>query len=163
MRLGEPAILGRTPTPPQVIPPHPRLMGCNNSLPVADEFLVPHAAPTNEYGSGLVSKERLVLKVKEKMFSLRGDFTVKGPGDEPFCKVQGTFLSMRQRVVIKDLDGKPIACVLGKILSISPAMFIYGVKPYYEGQQPTSEKEDGLPLSASSDRSVFSREFRLKM
>ena len=123
-------------------------MGCNNSLPVADEFLVPHTAPTNEYGSGLVSKERLVLTVKENMLSFRGDFSVKGPGGEPFCKVQGTFMSMRQRVVIKDLDGKPIACVLGKMFSFSPAMFIYGVKPYYEGQQPTSEKEDGLPLYA---------------
>ena len=123
-------------------------MGCNNSLPVADEFLVPHTAPTNEYGSGLVSKERLVLKVKEKFFSFRGDFTVTDQAGEPFCKVHGTYFSMRQRVVIKDLDGKPIACVLGKILSISPAMFIYGVKPYYEGQQPTSEKEDGLPLYA---------------
>ena len=123
-------------------------MGCTNSLPAADEFLVPHAAPSVEYLPGAVSTERLVLKVKEKLFSLRGDFTVKDQTGKPFCKVVGVFFSMRNRVVIKDMDGNPIACVLDKIFSASPAMFIYGFKPYYEGQQPTSETYEDLPLYA---------------
>ena len=63
-------------------------------------------------------------------------------------QVVGIFLSLRQRVVIKDMDGNPIACVLEKILSMSPAMFIYGFKPFFEGQEPTSEKQDGKPLYA---------------
>ena len=123
-------------------------MGCTNSLPAAEEFFADHDPSPNEYGGGLISTKPIQLKVRQKLFSLRGDFTVKDSDGTAYCKVVGILLSMRQRVLIKDMDGNPIACILEKVMSMSPAMFIYGFKPFYEGQQPTPETQDGKPLYA---------------
>jgi len=122
-------------------------MGCGASLPSAAEFLKEFPAPEKQY-SNFRCDSVVTLKVKQKFFSLRGDFTVKDTEGNPYCKVTGILASMRTRVVIKDMDDNPVACVIEKILSMSPAMFIYGFKPYFEGQKPCSETQNDLPLYA---------------
>ena len=78
-------------------------MGCTNSLPVAEEFFADHDPSPNEYGGGLISTKPIQLKVRQKLFSLRGDFTVKDSDGTAYCKVVGILLSMRQRVLIKEV------------------------------------------------------------
>jgi len=123
-------------------------MGCGASLPTAAEFLSEFPLPAAQYGDLATTDKVVVLKVKQKLFSIRGDFIVKDAEGTPFCKVIGIFASMRQRCVIKDMNDQPVACVLEKVMSMSPAMFIYGFKPYFEGQQPTGETQNELPLYA---------------
>lgn len=122
-------------------------MGCTASLPEAGAFLEEFDLPAQQYGN-LATKEVITLKVKQKLFSIRDVFVVKDENGTPFCKIAGILMSARQRIVIRDLDDNPIACVLEKVLSMSPAMFIYGFKPYFEGQNPTSETQDDKPLYA---------------
>ena len=123
-------------------------MGCGASLPSAAEFLrADFPAPEKQYGN-LPCDKVVTLKVKQKFFSLRGDFIVKDTEGASYCKVVGVLASMRTRVIIKDMDDNPIACVIEKIMSMSPAMFIYGFKPYFEGQNPVSETQNDLPLYA---------------
>lgn len=57
-------------------------MGCGASLPDAADFLVEHSE-SKEYGEGLLAKEVITLKVKQKLFSIRGDFTVKDADNTP--------------------------------------------------------------------------------
>ena len=57
-------------------------MGCGASLPDAADFLVEHSE-SKEYGEGLLAKEVITLKVKQKLFSIRGDFTVKDAENTP--------------------------------------------------------------------------------
>lgn len=124
-------------------------MGCTASLPAAAEFLK-EFEPQKEYGNGINCHVTTVdLIVKQKLFSLSGgDFVVKDTTGKEYCKVKGKVMSMRERIVITDMDDEPIVCILEKMLSMSPAMFIYGFKPYYEGQKPTKETQDGKPLYA---------------
>ena len=67
------------------------------------------------------------------------------------------------KIVIKDMDSNPIACIdwgewrfcdwLPSILLRGPGadvivMSIYAFKPFFDGQEPTTEKQDGKPLYA---------------
>jgi len=125
-------------------------MGCGASLPTAAEHLK-EFSPQTEYSpyETLTSTEVVDLIVKQKLFSLSGgDFVVKDTTGKEYCKVKGKVMSMRDRIVIEGMNGEPIACILEKVFSMSPAMFIYGFKPYYEGQQPTKETQNDKPLYA---------------
>ena len=129
-------------------------MGCGASLPTAEEFLSEFPLPAAQYADLATTDKIVVLKVKHKLVSIRGDFIVEDDEGTPFCKVTvilastGFDLLSRRRCVIKDMNDKPVACVLEKVMSMSPAMFIYGFKPYFEGQQPTGETQNELPLYA---------------
>lgn len=56
--------------------------------------------------------------------------------------------------MIKDMDSNPVACIDWKqkrwTLCSDDVMFIYALKPFFDGQQPTTEREDGTPLYASA-------------
>lgn len=54
--------------------------------------------------------------------------------------------------MIRDMDSNPVACIDWKQKRWTPCsddvMFIYAFKPFFHGQQPTTEREDGTPLYA---------------
>ena len=54
--------------------------------------------------------------------------------------------------MIGDMDSNPVACIDWKHKRWTPCsddvMFIYAFKPFFDGQQPTTEREDGTPLYA---------------
>ena len=54
--------------------------------------------------------------------------------------------------MIGDMDSNPVACIDWKHKRWTPCsddvMFIYAFKPFFHGQQPTTEREDGTPLYA---------------
>ena len=128
----------------------PEEMGCTASLPSAEEFLQEFKPPDSEYCDGLTSStQNIDLVVQQKLFSWSGgDFKVKDTSGKDYCVVQGKVMSMRDRIVILDTSGNEIACCLEKVFSMSPAMFVYGFKPYFAGQNPTKETQNGKPLYA---------------
>ena len=125
-------------------------MGCAASLPSAEEFLQEFKPPDSEYCDGLTSTtQNIDLVVQQKLFSWSGgDFKVKDTSGKDYCVVQGKVMSMRDRIVILDTSGNEIACCLEKVFSMSPAMFVYGFKPFFAGQNPTKETQNGKPLYA---------------
>jgi hypothetical protein len=98
--------------------------------------------------SGLVSTQRLVLKVKMSTgHPLPPPFTVEDETGKPYCivvpRTDDPF-----RVVIKDTDGNPIACAVETKGFQYGTGVLHGFRPLFAGQLPTSEKQDGMPLYA---------------
>lgn len=124
-------------------------MGCGASLPQSSEFFSPPLQePVSKPLVPALTKETTVA-MKQKFLSLSGgDFSVKDKEGNVFAKLDGKNMSMRERTVLMDANGEPVACILEKILSMSPAFFVYAFEPRYEGQAPTSETQNGKPLYA---------------
>mmetsp|Transcript_50472 Transcript_50472/g.110107 ORF Transcript_50472/g.110107 Transcript_50472/m.110107 type:complete len:220 (-) Transcript_50472:134-793(-) len=122
-------------------------MGCNESLPVADVFLVKHQA-SKCLADGFVDNDKpLQLCMKERMFSWSGDsFKIKKEDGTEFMQVQGKVMTMRDRMTLKDMDNKPIAVCIKKVFSLAPSFYIYGLRAPIEGQAESGETEDGMPL-----------------
>lgn len=123
-------------------------MGCNNSLPAEETFIVKHRPDSANIVDELVDEQSsLKLCVKEKLFSWSGDtFKIKKGDGSDFLEVKGVVMSMRDRMVLRDLSGNPIAVCLRKMLSLEASFYIYTLKPRVNGQQVSSESEDGKPL-----------------
>ena len=87
--------------------------------------------------------------VKQKLLSLTGQsMSIKDNEGNLIASIDGKIFSLRDRCVIFGADGRPACCIIQKILSMSPAYFIYSFKPYFNGQKPTGEKQDGKDLYA---------------
>lgn len=117
-------------------------------LPSADEFLAEHEVGMNP---ALATKTDKIttLAIKQKLLSLTGQsMTIKDKDGKTWAKIDGKVFSMRDRCVIEDVDGNPVCCIIEKVLSMSFTYFVYSFKPYYDGQQPTPETQDGKPLYA---------------
>ena len=124
-------------------------MGCGASLPDASVFLsTPLAAPVSLPLVPATTKETTVA-IKQKFLSLSGgDFSVKDMDGNVVAKLDGKNLSLRERTVVLDANGQPCACILEKIFAMSPAFFVYAFSPRYDGQQPTNETQNEMPLYA---------------
>eukprot|EP00966_Prymnesium_polylepis_P268904 6212390-Prymnesium_polylepis.1 len=91
--------------------------------------------------------DTVTVLVKQKLFSLTGQsMDIKDTEGNVVAKLGGKFMSLRDRAVLSDANGKPVCCIIERILAMSPSYFIYSFKPYFEGQQPSGEKQDGTPL-----------------
>jgi len=89
------------------------------------------------------------LAIKQKLLSLTGQsMDIKAKDGTLFAKIDGKIWSIRDRAVIMDADGKPACCIISKIFAMSPTYFVYAYKPYFDGQKPTGEKQDGKDLYA---------------
>lgn len=67
------------------------------------------------------------LVMKEKVFSFTGDdFQIKDANSgQTFFMINGKFISLRQRKVLSDYQGVPIAHFKHKIISLLPSFMIY--------------------------------------
>lgn len=121
---------------------------CCGKMPDAADFLA-QFSPEPEKCLGPPEDDVVVLAMKEKILSLSGqDFSIKSKDGKVVAIMQGKNLSLRDRSVLKDAAGEPVACILEKMLSMSISFFVYSFKPYFKGQEPTSEKQGGQPLYA---------------
>lgn len=123
-------------------------MGCNNSLPSVEEFIRKHDKDGCNLKDELVDAENTMnICIKEKMFSFSGDsFKIRNGDGTEILQVKGAVMSLRDRMVLRDLSGVVVAVCLAKVLSIEKSFYIYSPEPRVEGQGPSSETEDGKPL-----------------
>ena len=131
-------------------PPSLHEMGgvCCGKMPDAVDFLA-QFPPEPEKCLGKPSDEVFTFNMKQKLISLNGqDHSIKTKDGQVLATMQKKALSLRDRYVLKDHAGEPVACILEKVMSIGPVFFVYSFKPYFEGQLPTSEKQGGKPLYA---------------
>jgi len=117
-------------------------------LPDADAFLVEHAVGAYRRLAPPTDKTTIVA-IKQKLLSLTGQsMDIKDKEGNTVAKIDGKLWSIRSRAVILGADGTPACCIIEKMLSMSPTYFIYSFKPYFEGQKPTGEQQDGKDLYA---------------
>jgi hypothetical protein len=133
-------------------------MGCEYSTPIPSdsEFDIIHSqtVPYLGFGTNAVPRidgTRTELVVEERAFRLwYGDsFTIRLPnGDYYADKIQitGHALSFRNKMVLEDGNGSPIAICMKTIMSFVPTYRIYGFVPIIEGQRPSDEKHCNRPL-----------------
>lgn len=96
----------------------------------------------------LLEKE-ITFAIRQKLLSLTGQsMNINDKDGNTIAKIDGKVWSLRDRAVILGFDGEPACCIVEKVLSMSPTYFVYSFKPYYKGQQPTGEKQDGKDLYA---------------
>merc|ERR1711862_143276 len=67
-------------------------------------------------------------------------------GDQEVLQVEGKVLTIRDRMVLRDMSGKPVAVLLAKMLALKPTFYIYGVEPKLPGQEASGEDQDGVKL-----------------
>lgn len=122
-------------------------------LPDAEKFLEEHAV--GAYKRLVPPTEKLTtLAVKQNYLSRHGitnattDIKVKDIDGKVYASVNAKSFQVRERAVIDDANGTPVCCILEKMLSVGPSYFIYSFKPYFDGQQPSGEKEGGKDLYA---------------
>ena len=121
---------------------------CCGKMPDAVDFLA-QFPPEPEKCLGKPSDEVFTFNMTQKLISLNGQgHSIKTKDGQVLATMQKKALSLRDRYVLKDYAGEPVACILEKVMSIGPVFFVYSFKPYFEGQLPTSEKQGGKPLYA---------------
>ncbi|MDR3598598.1 LURP-one-related family protein [Clostridium sp.] len=64
-------------------------------------------------------------KVREKLFSLTDDFTIKNEYDEDSFYVRGKFLSIGHKLNLEDLNGNSLYYIEQKVLRFLPEYYIY--------------------------------------
>lgn len=105
-------------------------MGCGASLPSNDAFLsTPLAEPVT---TPLVpaTTSLTTVAMKQKFLSISGgDFNIKDKEGNLVAILDGKNMSMRERSVLLSPSGEPVACILEKILAMSPAYFVYAFSP----------------------------------
>ena len=79
--------------------------------------------------------------MRQKMWSLGGDFTVKDEAGTDRFYVAGKVLSLRHEMVFEDADRRPVATVRKRLLSFGNAYDIYHGEQLY-----AVVKEGWLPL-----------------
>lgn len=121
---------------------------CCGPMPDAVDFLA-QFPPEPEKCLGKPSDEVFTFTMKQKLISLTGqDHSIKSKDGQVLAILQNKTLSLRDRSVLKNAAGEPVACILEKVMTMSPVFFVYSFKPYFEGQLPTPEKQGGKPLYA---------------
>lgn len=121
---------------------------CCGQMPDAVDFLA-QFPPEPEKCLGKPSDEVFTFNMTQKLISLNGQgHSIKTKDGQVLATMQKKALSLRDRYVLKDHAGEPVACILEKVMSLKKVFFVYSFKPYFEGQLPTSEKQGGKPLYA---------------
>ena len=97
-------------------------------LPPADEFLVEHAVGTYNRLAPPADKV-ITYAVPQKFMSLSGqDMKLKDKEGNVIARTDGKNLSIRSRCVLSDSNGKPVVCILEKVLAMSSSYFVYAFK-----------------------------------
>jgi len=94
------------------------------------------------------AQEAKTLYLKEKVFTLGGEFKVRsGPDSDSPVEfiIKGKVLTMRDKMVVTDAKGKKLCVMQQKILQIRPNYVIYTYSPNFKGQESV-DTEDGAPL-----------------
>ncbi|ACB62454.1 protein of unknown function DUF567 [Exiguobacterium sibiricum 255-15] len=79
------------------------------------------------------------LYMKQKALSLRGRFSIKNEQEQDQYLVEGSFMKIPKSFSITTTDGKEIATITKKTLSLRPKFFVE-----VDGQTMTIEKEFSL-------------------
>lgn len=79
------------------------------------------------------------LYMKQKALSLRGRFSIKNEQEQDRYLVEGSFMKIPKSFSITTTDGKEIATITKKTLSLRPKFFVE-----VDGQTMTIEKEFSL-------------------
>lgn len=88
--------------------------------------MVQPAAPLAVLDPIFCSPGPVVLKAQENLASLSGDsFTVTGEDGRVWFKVDAKMFSMREKKVIVDAGGRPVAGLKKKLVSLKPALQLY--------------------------------------
>jgi len=117
-------------------------------LPEADDYLGAFNPKSHPCLSTPVDK-MVTLRVQQKLFSLTGQsMDIRDTEGNVVAKLGGKFMSLRDRAVLSDAKGNPVCCVIEKVFAMSPAYYVYSFKPYFAGQKPSGEKQDGKDLYA---------------
>lgn len=64
------------------------------------------------------------LYIKQKVFSLSGEFTIFDENEEPVYKVEGSFLRLPKSFIIYNVEGKKVAIITKKTLAFMPKFFV---------------------------------------
>jgi hypothetical protein len=84
---------------------------------------------------------------KWKFLSTSDTFSITDSAGEPFAGgahiVESKSLLLRNRIVIKDKDDKPICLAVQEVLTLNKKYDVYGLKPLKDGDVAV-EKEDGI-------------------
>jgi hypothetical protein len=133
-------------------------MGCQHSKPIpsASTFDIIHTQTEPYLGAGTNAVPRTdgirtELVVKERAFrSWSGDsFTIRVPNGDSYAdgiQIKGKALSLRDKMVLEDGNGSPIAICMRTLLKLVPTFRIYSFVPIIEGQSPSDEKHCDRPL-----------------
>ncbi len=65
------------------------------------------------------------LNIKQKVFSWKDKFTVKDEAGLDKYTVEGEFFSLGKKLHIYDLDGKEVAFIHQKVMSLMPRYFVF--------------------------------------
>ena len=130
-------------------------MGCNQSLPDAQEFSFvngpdPKLTPIGVSARVGPSETPIMLIAKEKLFSWPGDdFKIKHYlSHEPFgngLKIKGKTWSVRNAMALLDGNGDVIAVCMRKFGCVE-SFNIYTPSPALPGQAPSENKHDEKEL-----------------
>lgn len=130
---------------------------CCGKMPDAVDFLA-QFPPEPEKCLGKPSDEVFTFNMKQNFTSMNlgQDYSIKSKDGQVLAILHNKKLSLRDRSVLKNAAGEPVACIVEKkkmthlaILGLDRLFFfVYSFKPYFEGQLPTPEKQGGKPLYA---------------
>ncbi len=65
------------------------------------------------------------LNIKQKVFSWKDKFAVKDEAGLDKYYVEGEFFSLGKKLHIKDMDGKEVAFIHQKVMSLMPRYFVF--------------------------------------
>lgn len=95
---------------------------------------------------GTLSTAKTNLLIKQKLFSFSsGDFTIKDTEGKPWYKVQGKVMTIRDKMIIEDLEGNKKVVIQKKMMEVRETFQIYRYTPNCQGQEST-ETDDGVPI-----------------
>jgi hypothetical protein len=109
----------------------------SKSLALKDSYLAPQLV-------SLDSPTRLCIK--EKSFSLSGgDLKIRKEDGSDFLKIKGKSRAARNRMVLCDLGGAPVAVCVEKSV-VERCFYVYGLESRVSNQSASTEYEEGRPL-----------------
>lgn len=91
--------------------------------------------------------EVTILCLKQRLFTWGGDeFMVRTESGIGVLSVSGSPFSLRSWTVLSDANGRALAVCSRKVFALSQTFYIYGFTPRIDGQQPSTERHEGLDL-----------------
>lgn len=118
-------------------------MGACESSPSPSDFFVVH---NGEKAMSKVATDKVqTLIMFKEMFRHGGDtYKIKRKEDEnEVLQVEGKVSKGKSdRMVLRDMSGKPVAVLIGPRGNWKPTFYIYGVEPKLSGQEPSGEEQD---------------------
>jgi hypothetical protein len=93
---------------------------------------------------GRLTDKNTCFIVKSK-YQLASDFTVKDESGNDWYKLGDKATTMRNKMVLKNMEGEKVCVVQKKLLNVRTNFQIFRYKPNQAGQEST-ETDDGVPI-----------------